>query len=606
MNIFQKLPNLCLDLVALHIIDQSTDPLISIATLAMTSKSESIRCIVNSMHEIVDPGCVKEAQVDRQNQKESIMIAHLEIQNRDEIFAGISSLVPVSISHESKGSILKAYCKSLGTCSSGTKDAMFQSIKSVIEERKQEATKRDIVLRRVVNVFPISEWRCPIRSRVRLLMKAKRSPDSIIFATDARTDHNLSKSILDGLEHVEGSLRLFRLVHVIEAAILHHGKSHIAKFDLIEKCTRQYEMEIEEKREQEYRNREIKRRRDLLDNVLREHGMRDVDLKRALGYARYGTDEIEENLYQPTGLQLITMFLEGKDVGSVEKTVMGSVEIHKRYAELTTALREVGCEVRVDSGECHDYISYGHGNLKNIVIFMHEMRWLFENTFYKQIFKKTLDSKIMENGPSIGAHEYACLRIDSTEAAKSESIYHWLYRQPSLDTALANENLPQTLRAMIVRDIAHRSASNNYIRQIEKSENLILPINFQRRIVSDYADSFCLRQSCNYDAIPKDDLSMRVAELTKQYIMISKLVDSRQILKQMFMSNFITEAQFMRANENDVKKTLERRKLGFLDTLGGCPECKNSTRVFSKQGLSEHIKVVHRNKKELIRLNHMF
>lgn len=550
------------------------------ATIALTCKLSSFLFMTETIHDLVDPGCIAAYQSELRNQESSVRIAKTEINGFSYVMSEIE--VPKHITQGSKGAILKAYCKELGTTCCGSKAVMWASILTALQARRADAENRYAVMLRVVELCPIRRH-CPIRSRVRLLLQALQQPNATINAKDAMTLHRLTKAILENIPRIHWSVRVYKLVHVLRAAILQHGESHCKYVDAIEQATHEYNIEREAKRRHEEEEGNNVMRREQFDNLLIKHRISESGLRLALQYyhsdpstddssSEDGNELCDTNI---NGFQTITSFLQGRssmDISRVEYTIIESLVIHARIVELNDALVAVGCEIgKTECHVCDDYISYDHGTVHEIVEIMREMKWYLSETEYEKMAKMHRDTLIREVQGSmygyggrynIGRYKYGRIRLDANKKAKETALVKWLSGYEDINVAISQPNLPPSIIKMVKTDHAFQVALKRFVDTLAYSTMDISPV-LSRKCAERFAHevSRSVRTNEDFSTDHAQSMQRRIKQLTHKYDMIKSIVESDGTFPvNTFVHQFTSEHQFLTVTEADINSKLVRMK----------------------------------------------
>ena len=386
-------------------IANGTENVTNAATMALVSK-DSFSTYAKPLYDQIDPGCVEaldKLRGDFRNlQKE--LLSETGYFGKRSAGQGIDEEKDVDIGKMSLVD-LRTHCKAIGCSSSGTKAKLIENIQKYEKECEEKKKMRISAIRIVIDkvgAYDLSEFRCPVRPRVRLLHKTRKtlaegSKLTCFTITEAR-DMGLRDRDLETLDYIEKRnpfyrgappMKLFGKVEIIERLIQVYGPNHARDdkrniIDLVDAVNNEIaKMQLEVAREQR-----DEKRIGYLKKLFIAHG---IDIE-GVGPSTRVNDILKTDKYCR---ELKDQYLKGKVTkDSLDVRVRELKALLERKRILCGKLAKLGCVLRDDSKLCEAYIMAGRGCPKEIAETMREMKFYYDRTDYANILDEKYERRI--------------------------------------------------------------------------------------------------------------------------------------------------------------------------------------------------------------------
>ena len=470
--------------------DRQEDVVENAATMALVSKA-SFNVFAKPLYDQIDPGCVEaldKLRGDFRNLQKELLsetgyFGRSEGQGIDEE-KDIDKMSLVD---------LRLHCKHIGCSSSGTKAKLIVNILEFRADKKQKKEMRikaiGIVTDKVA-ASDLSEFRCPVRPRVRLLHKTRKelaqgSKLTCFTITEAR-EMGLRDRDLESLNYIEkrnpfysgaAPMKLFGKVEILERLIQVYGpnalisadkRNIIDLMDAVNDEISRMQLELEKERRDE-------KRLGYLKKLFVSHGIEyggDGDL---LNKDKYCCD-------------LKDQYLKGKVTkDSLDARVCELKALLERKKILCGELTKLGCVLRDDSKLCEAYIMVGRGCPKEIAETMREMKFYYDRTEYAKMLNERYERRNRHRRYARYGYGYHYEESDDdsddehdeddideyddaiaiSERAKLQALMKWIKSNVIDDSSIENDDtIPSTIKKQIVDHMnlkkrCNRAADNN-------------------------------------------------------------------------------------------------------------------------------------------------
>lgn len=321
------LPDLCIDLIRDALLGSLVDEAQLARTGAALAAVGNPVCtrLSRDVYEALDPGCL--AAIDKRR--------NYEVQMRDRIakcLAADDRPKPQSthMNEHNKAAELSFMCKRMNLPSSGTKAAMVSRLRHADEQRLKQWQQLREVRVEIMMRPTTSALACPVRSRVRRLVRAVRKGDMNITHQGAKDRFGLRDQhlatlpselrVVDRFMDSSGRrVRLYDYAAVQRMAIKLYG---------VDVAMPQDEQQI-------IRQRLLKRKREHVD---RQQADRLATLLTKWNISREEASDVS-----PRAAGAISAYISGKSVPTLDEDVKHAAScIHRRNA-LLRALANAGC-----------------------------------------------------------------------------------------------------------------------------------------------------------------------------------------------------------------------------------------------------------------------
>jgi hypothetical protein len=433
------LPSLCIGKIIEHVAHSTSldEGAKCAAILCQTSKEGSE--LANIIFDHIDNGCVKNLTLKKEKRAKDLKIIQ-DILTKQTVTIK-NSLIEI-----------KAECKKLGCPVSGTKTVLLERLATkdpLVMEAQQKCARKVLD-----SMVPIAKYKCPVRSIIRQLARAK---NTAISATEAKElgakETHLSKIHVtfarNPFYRSAGPMRLFGKKDVLEQIAIDGPGS-----DGIQDLMEQYEKSSRLLKKSILLQQKLAKRKEQLGEFLQEAGMQ--------------IGEVSDICHST-----IDNFLNNKMtlVDMKDDVMSHTKQIHRRR-NLVEHLAVFGCELRDDSKLCKAYIDSGHGDPLDIATIMCEMKFYYEHTNYNAV----LQCKYMSFRENQGYYrDYMTAEFDHehySQVAKDTARATWLKKFP-FQVALDQSCLPESIRNVFIKEKAfevYTSTFKSLTKELDKEE----------------------------------------------------------------------------------------------------------------------------------------
>ena len=500
------LPPLCTELITQFLKDPGDrrNATNTAATMALVSK-ECFNIFAKPLYDQIDPGCVDaldKLRGDYRNFQKELLSETGDFGKRSE-GQGIDEekdLDKMSLVN------LRTHCKAIGCSSSGTKAKLIENIQKFVSDREEKNKMRMSAIRIVidkVSASDLSEFRCPIRPRVRLLHNTKKtlvgSKLTCFTITEAR-DMGLRDRDLETLAYIEKRnpfyrfappMKLFGKVEIIERLIQVYGPNHAYDdkrniVDLVDAVNDEIaRMQLEVAREQR-----DEKRMGYLKKLFISHGIGvDEGASSSSGSGSSGSNGSSGDIIKMDKYcrELKDQYLKGKVTkDSLDVRVRELKALLERKRILCGKLAKLGCVLRDDSKLCEAYIMAGRGCPKEIAETMREMKFYYDRTDYADILDEKYERRIRRRRYARYGYGYQYDdysdddysddeddddeyddAIAISERAKLQALMKWIKSNVIDESSIENDDtIPSTIKKQIIDHMnlkkrCNRTTNNN-------------------------------------------------------------------------------------------------------------------------------------------------
>lgn len=549
MSYLSTLPELCVDMVTAALVSsfetsdrKELDAAVCAAVIAIVGWREMSLALWDR---VVDPGCVKGILAD----------AHTRATLEHDSLMDVTVDIPDTLLE------LRAACKSIGVSASGTKTKMATALLAA-RSSKVAAAKRALELA-PTDFGRFRERACPVRSRVRLLVRAQKEETRMSASAAKVHPYSLTDVVLSRIPCTlkanpmfrnAAPMRLYLTEDVIRASIFKHGPSIV------------------------YDDPIALVKAEVAATKKRAHEIQVANDRAAVAAA-------EAAKLKLSTCEWCDAFCRGKLALEQLRIILG------RRKKLTDALVAAGLdpEPREDSRLCRQYVQTGDGDPVAIADVMREMRFYYKYTCYEVEADNAMDKMVEEERRErrecrerMDREDYQELRDEASVHAKGIALGRWVAeRQEDIVQMLAREELPPTLRKGVASVCVYKLSEGTDRDRVRR----VVPAVWER--VHANMVAWLLSSSSNNvgQEEVKDEVKKRIGALSAVILSASAWGDARDVAAS--LRSLKTEKALLEMSPADVNAAKVAREMrGAAQTLR-CPQCQGN-RMFTPIGLADH------------------